>query len=199
MPACDWNLVREVPIGRHMPHVVEHIAESGELLIGGPSLALGYLNLPDLSAERFALLDLGAGMQRYYRSGDRVGRTAGGDLVHQGRLDNQLKVRGIRVDPSEVESEICTHPDVGVVAVVGVETADHTSMTAYVVPLSMRKADTLGADLFGYLRAKLPAHLVPAQINIVPELVYTSSGKVDRAGSHRRHAIQVKKDGLNEC
>ena len=190
---------RDVPIGKHLPHVLEHIAESGELFIGGPSLALGYLHLPELNAQRFMLLDLGAGMQRYFRSGDRVSRTENGELVHHGRLDSELKVRGIRIDPAEVELEISSHPDVGVVVVIGVTIADHTSMAAYIVPRvphSTAEVNALSADIFLYLRARLPSHLIPAQIYVVPELVYTSSGKVDRAGSQRRYATQSKMGAL---
>jgi amino acid adenylation domain-containing protein len=192
-PAVSWEQARDVPIGRHMPHVIEHIAENGELFIGGPALAIGYLHLPELTAERFSLRDVGQGRQRYYRSGDRVSRMGNGSLVHHGRLDSQIKVRGIRVDPGEVEIEISAHPCVSVAAVVGVTTADHSSLVAYVVPRQLSSSETLGEEMFAYLRNRLPAHLVPSKINIVSELVYTSSGKIDRAGLHTRHAAQFKK------
>ena len=177
-----------VPIGRRLPHVTEHIGEGGELFVGGPGLALGYLGLPEASAARFPLLDFGDGPQRYFRSGDRVSRTASGALVYRGRLDNQLKIRGIRVDLGELEAELARHAGVAAVAVAGVSVADHTALAAYVVPRSSADARTLGATLFAELRARVPAHLVPASIHVVSDLVYTASGKVDRAGLHRRHA-----------
>ena len=181
-----------VPIGRPLPHVTEHISDGGELVVGGPALALGYLGLPDASAARFPLLDLGDGPRRYFRSGDHVSRAANGALVYRGRLDNQLKIRGIRVDLGEVEAELARHSGVAAVAVAGVSVADHTSLAAYVVPRASANTRTLAAELFAELRARVPAHLVPASINVVSELVYTASGKVDRAGSHRRHAAAAK-------
>jgi nonribosomal peptide synthetase protein VioO len=177
-----------VPIGRRLPHVTEHIGEGGELFVGGPALALGYLGLPDVSAARFPLLDLGDGPRRYFRSGDRVSRSASGALVYRGRLDNQLKIRGIRVDLGELEAALARHSGVAAVAVSGVSVADHTALAAYVVPRSSADARTLGAALFAELRARVPAHLVPASIHVVSDFVYTASGKVDRAGLHRRHA-----------
>ena len=176
-----------VPIGRPLPHVTEHIGEADELFIGGPSLALGYLGLPDASGARFPVRDVGDGLRRYFRSGDRVSRAADGTLVYRGRLDNQLKVRGIRVDLGEVEAELARHAGVAAVAVAGVSVADHTTLAAYVVPRASADARTLAAELFTELRARVPAHVVPASITVVPELVYTTSGKVDRAGTHRRH------------
>jgi amino acid adenylation domain-containing protein len=174
-----------VPIGRPLPHVRQYLSESGELLVGGPSLALGYRGLPEATAERFVEL----GSERYFRTGDRVGRAADGTLTHEGRLDHELKIRGIRVDPGEVEAQISGHPRVGAVAVAGVTVADHTTLAAYIVPGPLADDDpTLAADVRDYLRDRVPCHLVPSRITVVPELVYTASGKVDRAGSHRRYA-----------
>ena len=141
-----------VPIGRCLRHVMEHIGEDGELLVGGPALALGYLGLPDASAARFPVLDLGDGPRRYFRTGDRVSRAADGALVYRGRLDNQLKIRGIRVDPGEVEAELAGHSGVAAVAVAGVSVADHTALAAYVVPRPGADARALAAELFADLR-----------------------------------------------
>lgn len=185
--SSDMSGTEPVPIGRRLPHVTEHIGDGDELLIGGPSLALGYLGLADATVARFPVLDLGDGPRRYFRSGDRVTRGANGTLVYRGRLDGQLKVRGIRVDPGEVEAELARHAGVAAVAVTGVSVADHTTLAAYVVPRASADATTIAAELFAELRARVPAHLVPASITVVPELVYTGSGKVDRAGTHRRH------------
>ncbi|MEV0203424.1 amino acid adenylation domain-containing protein [Nonomuraea sp. NPDC050691] len=190
-----------VPIGRPLPHVVERITEEGELLVGGPALALGYRDRPEATAERFVELDdpdvvpeggePGQGPRRYFRTGDRVSRRPDGALVHEGRLDHELKVRGIRVDPGEVEAQISGHPRVGAVAVVGVPVAGHTTLAAYVVPRSPTLTASLAEDVLDYLREHVPAHLVPHRITVVPELVHTASGKVDRAGSHRRYRSAV--------
>ncbi|RBQ17723.1 acyl-CoA synthetase [Spongiactinospora rosea] len=174
----------KVPIGHPLPHVRQYIGADGELLIGGPSLALGYRGLPEATAERFAERD---GV-RYFRTGDRVSTLPGGMLVHEGRLDHELKIRGVRVDPGEVEGQVAAHPGVGGVAVAGVATGDHTTLAAYVVPRAQWPADDLSADVLKFLRDRVPAHLVPGRITVVPELVYTPSGKADRAGTHRRYA-----------
>jgi nonribosomal peptide synthetase protein VioO len=176
-----------VPIGRALPHVREHLSEQGELLIGGPSLALGYRGRPDATAERFVELDAGSGPERYFRTGDRVSRTPDGTLSHEGRLDHELKVRGIRVDPAEVEALILGHPRVAAAAVAGVTVADHTALAAYVVPRSPADGVRLADDVMAYLRDRAPSHLVPGRITVVPRLVHTASGKVDRARSHQRY------------
>jgi nonribosomal peptide synthetase protein VioO len=87
-----------------------------------------------------------------------------------------------------VEAQIAGHPQVAAVAVTGVTVADHTTLAAYVVPRSPDGAVTLAEDVLKHLRDRSPAHLVPGRITVVPELVHTASGKVDRAGSHRRYA-----------
>ena len=177
-----------VPIGTPLPHVVEHVSDDGELLIAGPAVALGYLGLPEETEQRFRIDDFGAGPMRFFHTGDRVVRRSDGGLQHRGRLDGELKVRGVRVDPAEVEFEIGRHPGVVAVAVAGVTVADHTTLVAYVVPSPRADADTLGAEVLALLRERVPRHLVPNRIAVVPALVHTVSGKIDRAGSHRLHA-----------
>ncbi|MFD1540801.1 amino acid adenylation domain-containing protein [Nonomuraea guangzhouensis] len=184
-PLAAGGVGERVPIGRPLPHVRQHLGEEGELLVGGPSLALGYRGLPEATAERFVEL----GGERYFRTGDRVSQAVDGVLAYEGRLDHELKIRGIRVDPGEVEAQISGHPRVGAVAVAGVTVADHTTLAAYIVPGPPAADDpTLATDVRDYLRDRVPCHLVPSRITVVPELVYTASGKVDRAGSHRRYA-----------
>lgn len=174
--ACELAVPDEkVPIGHALPHVVE-LVEDGELLVGGPALALGYLGMPERTAERFTERD---GL-RVFRTGDRVSRRPDGMLVHEGRLDGEIKVRGIRVDPAEVEAHLVRHPAVTEAAVAGVRTADHTTLAAYVVVREPVEAAAVLAEL----RTRVPAHLVPGRLTVVPALVRTASGKVDRAGTH---------------
>ncbi|MFH9349745.1 AMP-binding protein [Kitasatospora sp. NPDC017646] len=172
------------PIGRALPHVVELIDDLGELLIGGPALALGYLGLPEATAARFITLD----GERFFRTGDRMSRDPDGLLTHQGRLDGELKIRGIRVDPAEVEAHLTGHPAVSAAAVTGTTAAGRTILVAYVVARRHAPAGQLDRELLSYLRARLPGHLVPGRITLVPRLVHTPSGKVDRAGCHLRYA-----------
>ncbi|MEY9931281.1 non-ribosomal peptide synthetase component F [Catenulispora sp. GP43] len=176
-----------IPIGRPLPHVRELIEDAGELLIGGPALAAGYLGGPEATAERF--LERADG--RWFRTGDRVSRGRDGLLFHEGRIDHQVKIRGVRVDPGEVEAHLTRHPAVAAAAVTGVTLAGRTALVGYVAaPESGPEGDTDHADLLGWLRQRVPAHLVPSRITFVPELVHTASGKVDRAGTHRRYAAK---------
>lgn len=161
-----------VPIGWALPHVVEEISDEGELIIGGPAVALGYKDLPEATAARFT--------RNRFRTGDRVSRRDDGLLFHEGRLDSEVKIRGIRVDPAEVEAHIGAHPGVSAVAVTAVAQAARTILVAFVVA---RDESTTAGELLDFLRAKVPPHLVPSRISIVPQLVYTTSGKIDRAKS----------------
>ncbi|WP_425555612.1 AMP-binding protein [Kitasatospora kazusensis] len=190
--APHWDLSAGVPIGRPLPHVLERIGGEGELLIGGPAVALGYRGLPTATEARFVTVGSGDGAARYFRTGDRVARSPDGLLVHRGRLDQEVKVRGVRVDPAEVEAQILGHPGVGAVAVAAVTVADRTTLVAYVVPRPHADPGTLAADVLAHLRTRVPGHLVPGRITVVPELAHTASGKVDRAGSHRRHATTAR-------
>ncbi|WP_051385551.1 amino acid adenylation domain-containing protein [Actinokineospora inagensis] len=174
-----------IPIGRPLPHVVQVIGDDGELVIGGPALATGYPGLPELTAERFVDRDGG----RHFHTRDRVRALPDGVLLHEGRLDDELKVRGIRVSPGEVEAALCAHPGVAAAAVTGHGIGDHTSIVAYVVARPPIR-DDLGAELLRHLRATSPAHLVPARVTVVPELAHTASGKLDRRRTHQLHAPQ---------
>ncbi|MEZ0089279.1 amino acid adenylation domain-containing protein [Streptacidiphilus sp. EB129] len=191
-PSRNWDGTTRAPIGRALPHVVQRISEQGELLIGGPGVALGYLGLPEATEARFTVLD----GERWFRTGDRVSSAPDGVLTHRGRLDHEVKVRGIRVDPAEVEAHIAGHPDVCAVAVAGATVAGRSALVAYVVPRPHATVPALDADVRSYLRGRVPGHLVPSRITVVPRLVLTAGGKVDRAASHRLHAShdQVKGD-----
>jgi nonribosomal peptide synthetase protein VioO len=110
-------------------------------------------------------------------------------LHHLGRLDAQVKVRGIRVDPGEVESQLLRHAAVVGAAVLGVQAAGRTALAAYVVPADGRPDADLAATLRAFLREHAPPQLQPARITVVPALVLTSSGKVDRRGTHDQFGL----------
>jgi amino acid adenylation domain-containing protein len=169
---------------------------TGELLLSGPNVALGYHGRPELTARRFPVLDLGDGPRVWFRTGDRVGPGPAGTLVHKGRIDGQVKVRGIRVDLGEVEYLTAGHPRVRAVAVAPVARRGHTSLTAFVVlhDDGSPEADAL-ADIRRHLRATAPAHLVPGAVLAVPELCHTRSRKIDRAATQRRYAPDGETDG----
>ncbi|MFC7547903.1 amino acid adenylation domain-containing protein [Plantactinospora sp. GCM10030261] len=184
-----------VPIGRALPHVRERLTPDGELLIGGPAVALGYRGLPRETADRFRLDDDGS---RWFATGDRMRRLPDGTLLPVGRLDDQVKIRGIRVDPAEVEVRVAEHPTVAAVAVVGVPVAGRTALTAYVVPRAGAETTDLDLEIIRFLGDRVPRHLVPSRVSIVAELVHTASGKVDRAATHRRHTTHRVKEVLHE-
>ncbi|WNG90461.1 AMP-binding protein [Mycobacterium sp. ITM-2016-00317] len=170
----------EAPIGRSLPHVLEHVADNGELLISGPALASGYLGSPDLTAAAFPDADHGSGPQRWFSTGDLVVRDSKGLLRSRGRADEQVKVRGVRVHPAEVEMQLNSHPAVSGAVVVGERLLGGTALTAYVAARGVT-----AADLRRYLGNRLPSQFVPSRFRFVHELVYTPSGKVDRAATRR--------------
>ncbi|MEV6924846.1 amino acid adenylation domain-containing protein [Dactylosporangium sp. NPDC051485] len=138
----------------------------GELLLGGAGLARGYLGRDDLTRDRFVTWR-GA---RFYRTGDRVRMRADGRLDFAGRLDDQLKVRGFRIEPAEVESHLLACPGVTGAAVV----AHDGALVAYVAGSAPEEA------LRARLAAQLPGHMVPDRWVALDSLPRTSTGKIDR-------------------
>lgn len=203
-PAEAWA-EQPVPIGRPLANSTCHvlrpdgtparIGETGELFVGGDGLALGYANDPEGTAARFADHPARPG-ERLYRTGDHASWRADGELEYRGRADRQLKLRGFRVEPEEVEARLRGHPAVGEAAVLvlpeeapGTDGTDSTdgspgpgsgvALTACVtaaraggrVPLAELRAD---------LAAWLPAQVVPSWFAELPEFPVGESGKVDR-------------------
>ncbi len=115
---------------------------------------------------------------RWYRSGDRVRRDADGELIFLGRVDAQVKVRGHRVEPGEIEAAFHTHPEVARAAVV----LTGERLSAFVEPRPGCDPDPVA--LRGHLGAVLPAYMIPARIEIVPALPQTTTGKIDRRELH---------------
>ncbi|WP_327683536.1 non-ribosomal peptide synthetase [Kitasatospora sp. NBC_00458] len=148
----------------------------GELWIAGARLALDYLGRPELTAERFADVP---GLGRAYRTGDRVVRRPDGTLEFHGRLDDQVKVRGFRIEPGEVEHALRSLPDVAETAVVVRRAgSEDAALTAYVVPADGTRPTP--ETLRRQLAERLPAHLVPTAWTVLDALPLTGSGKVDR-------------------
>ncbi|HMG74244.1 MAG TPA: amino acid adenylation domain-containing protein [Pyrinomonadaceae bacterium] len=184
----DSTLHGPVPIGRPQANTQAYILDehqspvpvgiAGELYVGGLGLARGYLGSPDLTAERFVphpfSLEPGA---RLYRTGDRVRYRPDGNMEFLGRFDEQVKLRGYRVEPGEIETVLREHGEIREAVVIADETASGAKLRAYFIPAA--KAPT-AADLSSYLKAKLPPYMVPTVLVKVDQLPLTPNGKVDR-------------------
>ncbi|BCL17541.1 non-ribosomal peptide synthetase [Micromonospora sagamiensis] len=150
----------------------------GELLIGGEGLSRGYVNLPDLDAARFRPDPFHPGA-RVYRSGDLVRWTADGLLEFIGRLDHQVKLRGLRIELGEIEAVLASHPSVGMaVTALRPDARGENQIVGYVVPADPSAPST--AELRRYAGEHLPAYMVPATVMVLDTLPTTTSGKVDR-------------------
>jgi amino acid adenylation domain-containing protein/thioester reductase-like protein len=140
----------------------------GEIYIGGCGVARGYLGRPALTAERFVPDPGGAPGARMYRTGDLGRLLAGGDLEVTGRLDRQLKVRGYRVEPGEIESVLAGHPDIEQVSVVASpRSSGDTRLVAYYTPVrhpadGSARHRRPAASFRGYLLDRLPGYMIPA-------------------------------------
>ncbi|MEU8264344.1 AMP-binding protein [Micromonospora sp. NPDC048999] len=171
------------PIGMPLPHLSIDLRDEagarvpdgqpGEMWVGGDGVAAGYLHRPDLTAERFVTVD----GRRCYRSGDLARRLPDGALEYLGRTDQQVKLRGFRIEPGEIEAVLRDHPQVRDAAVTVITTpAGGQFLTACVVATT----DEL-PDLRAHAARTLPRHMVPQRYVSVPELPLTPSGKLDRA------------------
>lgn len=160
---------------------VQPVGAPGELHVGGIQLAHGYIGAPALTADRFVPDHVsGIAGARLYRTGDRVRLLAKGELEFLGRLDGQLKVNGVRVEPAEVEAVIQCFPDIAHAAVTVVERDGAAAeLQAHVVWTEDAAPDT-DARLRAYLRTRLHPAMVPRALIRIPEMPVLPNGKIDR-------------------
>ena len=161
--------LRNVPIG-----------DPGELFIGGRGVARGYLGKPELTTERFLANPFqGDSSGRIYRTGDLARYRDDGNVEFLGRVDNQVKILGFRIEPEEIENVLGQHPCVSAAVVVAVDlSSGEKELIGYAVP---KVPDSITvAELRIYLQRRLPAHMVPAGLSILDALPTTPNGKADR-------------------
>ncbi|MCB5167427.1 amino acid adenylation domain-containing protein [Streptomyces bambusae] len=152
----------------------------GELWLSGPQVTAGYLNRPELNADRFPLLPAGPGGVRHYRSGDLVSRDTDGALVYHGRADLQVKLRGHRVELGDIEAAVRAHESV-LDAVAWLRESADGGQRLFCVVLCRQGAEPDARALRRHVAAKLPSYMHPARYRMVHELPRTVNGKTDRA------------------
>uniref|UniRef100_A0AAU3H0S3 Non-ribosomal peptide synthase/polyketide synthase n=1 Tax=Streptomyces sp. NBC_01401 TaxID=2903854 RepID=A0AAU3H0S3_9ACTN len=184
------------PVGRPLDHTRVYVLDDalrpvppgvpGEMYVTGSGLALGYLERPGTTAARFVACPYEPG-ERMYRTGDRARRATDGTLTYLGRTDDQVKLRGFRIEPGEVEAALLGHPQVAQAAVVlRTDAPGGRRLVGYVVPRD--PAGATGEDgaeparrAREYAAAVLPAHMVPSVCVPLARLPLTANGKLDRA------------------
>jgi acyl-coenzyme A synthetase/AMP-(fatty) acid ligase/acyl carrier protein len=155
------------------------VGVTGQLYLGGPGVARGYLRDPGLTAARFAADPVGPPGERLYRTGDLVRWRPDGQLEFIGRADDQVKLRGFRIEPAEIAAAAKGHPAVRDAFVTLRGDGHSAELVAYLVAAGEPSGE-LGPELRTYLRARLPGQMVPGQFLCVGELPLSSTGKVDR-------------------
>lgn len=190
--AHGWSgsSIGAVPIGLPVANTQTYVVDArlrplpagvtGELLLGGVQLAEGYVGQPALTAQQFVPDPFGAPGARLYRTGDLVRRRRDGELEFLRRIDRQAKVRGMRVEPGEVEAALLALPGVAAAAAdVRPGVGDEPAMFAWGVPVP--GAQLQSGHLLDLLRATLPPHLVPAAVAVIVDMPVTANGKADLA------------------
>ncbi|MFD2171047.1 amino acid adenylation domain-containing protein [Tumebacillus lipolyticus] len=203
-----WHLIEAVPegavsipIGRPLANTELYVLDRnlqpvpigvpGELYIGGDGLALGYLNRPELTEERFIPHPFTSDRSaRLYKTGDRVRYLADGNIEFIGRVDFQVKIRGFRIEPGEVKEVLLHHADVqDALVMVREDRPGDKRLVAYVVTTGAESATS--ARLRVWLKDKLPAYLVPSAIVVVESFLLTPNGKVDRQALPKPEDVQI--------
>lgn len=188
-----------IPLGRPLANQQIHILDSrlqpvlpglpGELVIGGQGVVRGYLRRPELTAGRF-VADPFDRSARIYRTGDLARMGDDGTLAFLGRLDHQVKIRGHRIEPGEIETVLAGHPEIARAVVIAREDAPgDVRLIAYYVAAG--GSNPQAAALRAHLAARLPSFMLPAQLVALSALPATPNGKVDRAALPHPDSVAI--------
>lgn len=185
------EIIPQIPIGQPINNTFIHILDprgiqvppgvKGEICIGGAGLAIGYLNQPELTEDKF---QNHPAYGRIYRSGDLGTWNASGQILCFGRMDNQVKIRGYRIEPEEIETQMMRIPDVNEASIVVKSTERYTQLIAFatckngMVPNQIRR----------HLENVLPDYMIPHAIEIIESMPLTNTGKTDRKALEKRMA-----------
>ncbi len=193
----QWTCVDEgrssVPIGQPISGTSTLILDAdlnlappgvaGELYLGGVGLGRGYLGRSAMTSERFVAHPFSQTGERLYRTGDLARWRLDGQIEYLGRLDHQVKIRGLRIELGEIEAQLLSQPEVREAVVVARSSPGGDRLLAYVSCLTDQDTagqHTDGATLLQRLRQMLPEHMVPSTIMILPSLPLNANGKLDR-------------------
>jgi amino acid adenylation domain-containing protein len=199
-PEADFE--SSIPIGRPIANSTAYVVDSafelagigvpGELVVGGDGLARGYVNLPDLTAERFVRDPFSNDPNaRLYRTGDRVRWRDDGLLEFLGRFDFQVKIRGFRIELGEIETALEGHPSVFEAIAVVTDRNGEKALHAFVVP---RHGLTVGeAELRSHVSSRLPSYMMPHTFAVRSLLPKFTSGKIDRIALEREAKAMIER------
>ncbi|AZE60746.1 non-ribosomal peptide synthase/polyketide synthase [Pseudomonas synxantha] len=195
---CREEGKASVPIGQPIANLSTYILDAelqpvppgviGELYLGGAGLARGYHRRPALTAERFMTSPFGDG-QRLYRTGDLASYRIDGVIEYRGRIDHQVKIRGLRIELGEIETRLMELDCVREAVVIAAD----GQLVAYAVPTQIREADELRSEIKQRLSEHLPDYMVPAQLIFLDQLPLSPNGKLDRKALPKPDASLLQK------
>jgi len=206
---AGFDGARPLPIGRCVPNARVYVLDRnlqpvpvgvpGELCVGGVGVALGYLNRPELTAERFVRDPWSdAAGARLYRTGDLARHLPDGNIEFLGRIDHQVKVRGFRIELGEIEAVLGQHPAVREALVVAQDAPGGKRLVAYFIPATGEAAGSTApasGDLRAFLAARLPEYMIPSAFVTLDAFPLTPGGKVDRRALPAPEAARTGETG----
>ncbi|WP_277965037.1 amino acid adenylation domain-containing protein, partial [Pseudomonas sp. RIT-To-2] len=200
---CQAEAGSGVPIGTPIDNLRTHVLDGGlqpvaagmaaELYLGGVGLARGYQGRAALTAERFVPDPFDTAGGRLYRTGDLASYRADGVIEYAGRIDHQVKIRGLRIELGEIEAQLLGHAAVREAVVIDVDGPSGKQLAAYLVATG-EADEQLREDLRTHLKAALPDYMVPTHLIVLPSLPLSANGKLDRKALPKPDASQLQRE-----